>query len=82
MRKLKFIVLAAVCFAMIVSTYVGINTSEGMVGDISLTELINTPDANASCLEYGPVNNGRCGISNNCFWNDSYNDCNPWAPNS
>lgn len=82
MRKSKFIGVIAVCSVMLVSAYVGINARESVAGDISLSELINTPDANASCLEYGPANSGRCGISNNCFWNDSYNDCNPWAPNS
>lgn len=67
-----FSVLAIFAVAM------GVNASlksSNSSKDVSLSNLVNASNANAECVSTS-FNNGRCGISNNCFWGSgSVYDC-------
>lgn len=71
-KALKFFGVAAI-FAVAMFMNASVNTDKGSQ-DVDLTDLVNSTEANAECA--GGINNGSCGISNNCFWNrgNSY-DC-------
>lgn len=72
-RKMKlFSALAIFAVAMGVNASLkSSNSSE----NVSLSNLVNASSANAECVSTS-FNNGRCGISNNCFWGSGNNyDC-------
>lgn len=67
------------CSAVVVSTYIGINANKGDIGDITLAELINTPEANARCVEisesWDPNRvEGRCSLNDVCYLNPAWSD--------
>lgn len=78
-KSFKLIKYTVACSIVVICTIAGLNTDKSTNGEFTLKELVNTPNANASCESIEQLNRGRCGISNNCFWNDSYAECYPWA---
>lgn len=77
MKNNKFTVLAMACSAMVVSAFLGINANKSAVGDITLAELINTPDASA-CVEapwwVDSSEIGRCSLNDRCYANPAWSD--------
>lgn len=64
-KYLKFLGVAAF-FAVALFVNASVNTDKGSQ-DVTLTDLANATEANAECPS-SSFNNGKCGISNICFW--------------
>lgn len=64
-KGLKFFGVAAM-FAVAMFVSASVNTDKGSQ-DVTLADLANATEANAECAS-SSFNNGKCGISNVCFW--------------
>ncbi len=80
MKKKILTVFCVVAFVSAMLLNGTINMDKG-ASDVTLSELISTPLANAA--ECKPASSwssdGMCyELSGNCYWNPGYRDCNPW----
>ena len=57
---------AAALFAVALFVNASINTDRGSQ-DVKLADLANATEANAECYDKTYTNNGRCGMTGNCY---------------
>ena len=78
--KTKVLKVIGIVTCLVAALFVNANieTNKG-TKDVDLTKLVTTTEANAECIPAGfkELNNGRCSLMNNCFWdpNSKNADC-------